>query len=107
MRYESKAYGTREEILKTLRDRIGSSGSPRRNEESTQAINELETGATVVITRGHHYVVTGEHLGYLAELDDGSIERLEARSNTEAWTLAHQLQRRVVRLYRDVTMDES
>lgn len=106
MRYESRAFGTREEIIKTLRDRMSSSGSARRTEEATQAIAELETGATVVVVRQHQYVVTGEPLAYVAELEDGSFERLEARGHTEAWDRAHQLEQRVIRLYRDVTLDE-
>jgi hypothetical protein len=123
LRYQSRAYGTREEIIKALQGRASGTGSARRQEEARQAINELEKGATVVNTQSFQFVVVGEPLDYLVELTDGTIEKVTALCDTDAWSQAHALLRnrrpalelvggpnapvRVKRLFRDVTRDET
>lgn len=123
LQYQSRAIGTREEIIQALRRRASANGNCRR-EEAEQAIHELRTGATLVKARSFEFVVIGEPLKYVVELSDGSREEVTARSNTEAWGLAYKLAHnkrlalecvhgesthaalRVTRLYRDVTRDE-
>lgn len=107
LHYQSRAIGTREEIIKALRSRASANGSSRREAEAEQAIYELDTGATVVRTRSFEFVVTGEPVEYVVELNDGTFRKVTARSHTEAWQLAHKLPNRVIRLYRDVTRDET
>lgn len=114
MRYTSWAEGTRDEIGKLLANNLGAHRSPRRIAEAEQAMRELGDGATAVHFGRTTYVVTGEPLAYLVEIahddqEDVNYQRLSARSDTEAWKLAHELARgggRVVALYRDVTKDE-
>jgi hypothetical protein len=111
MRYESRAYGTRQEIIQTLQSRMTASGSARRHEEAGQAIFELQNGATRVVTRDHQFVVEGEPMNYLAGIvqgrgDETEYVKISARSHTEAWRLAHDLPGVCVGLYRDVTHDE-
>lgn len=60
MRYEAKAYGTREEIIAELQNNLGAQRSDRRQQESADAIAELENGAESVQVGHIHYVVTDD-----------------------------------------------
>lgn len=69
MRYEARAYGTRDEIIEQLRARLGPAGSKRREAEALAAIEALEAGAdTVVAGKIHYFVVdTAEPLSPAAD----------------------------------------
>lgn len=48
MRYEAHAYGTREEILATIKVNDNAARSPRRRAEAQDAAQAIESGATEV-----------------------------------------------------------
>ena len=60
MRYEARAYGSRQEIVQHLTNNLGGHRSERRQREAADAIAMLEGGADEV-TFGHcTYVVEDE-----------------------------------------------
>jgi len=57
MRYEARAYGTRDEIIKELNNNLGGHRSERRQAESRAAIEALQSGADTVVAGKIHYFV--------------------------------------------------
>lgn len=60
MRYEARAYGTRQEIIAELQNNLGAQRSDRRRQQSAEAIAELESGADSIQVGHIHYVVTDD-----------------------------------------------
>jgi hypothetical protein len=60
VRYEARAYGTREEIIETLRNNLGAHRSDRRQREAQEAIDVIEAGASEVQYGPTLYIVEDE-----------------------------------------------
>lgn len=60
MRYEARAYGTRDEIIRELRNNPACHRSERRQAESAAAIEALKAGAGTVTAGKIHYFVSSE-----------------------------------------------
>lgn len=57
MRYEARAYGTRDEIIRELRNNLGGHRSERRQAESAAAIEALQAGADTITAGKIMYIV--------------------------------------------------